>query len=562
MKNELFAEITNISENIRRDQFLQKQLQVIKSAGDEMKNTPIESLLLSDFEIFYKTGSRQEYEDRYFEHRKRLNTYALLAAVCGGEYISLLQDAVWAVLDEFTWALPAHINRNESIFEKITHIDLFAAETGFALSEILYMTEEILAPEVSERIKYEVRRRIIEPYLSGRKNTWDTIENNWAAVCAGSVGAVFLYLAEEEEIKAAMPRLMKTISCYLCGFGDDGACVEGINYWTYGFGYFVYFAELLRRYCGDDLFADEKVKRIALFQQKMRLKGNKTVPFSDCSDNFHHRSGLSHFLKGKYDEIIVPDDGCAQGAYGDNCHRYAHFIRDFAWRDVSLQTEANDEYGCEYFKDASWYINKTEKYDFAAKAGTNNESHNHNDIGCFIINAGGQNIITDPGRGEYTADYFGEGRYKYFAPSALAHSVPIINGRLQKEGEEHRGSIKQADDKRLVIDFAEAYEAGELLLLERTFDFLADKITLTDRMRFQDIPESITEHFVTEERPEKTDGMVRIGGSRLIYDAEAFGCRVSEKTFETGHGKKTVYMIDLELLEVKKDIELNFAFII
>ena len=562
MRNGLFAEVKNISENIKKDKFLQKQLEAVRAAGDEMKNIPVASLPLSDFEIFYKTGSRQEYEDRYFEHRKRLNTYALLAAVYGGEYIVLLQDTIWAVLDEFTWALPAHIKQNENIFDKITHIDLFAAETGSALSEILYMTEDIIAPEVSERIRYEVRRRIIEPYLSGRKNTWDEIENNWAAVCAGSVGAVFMYLAEEDEIKAAMPRIMKTISCYLDGFGDDGACTEGINYWTYGFGYFVYFAELLRRYGGEDLFDNEKVKNIAMFQHKMRLKGNKTASFSDCGDDFHHRSGLTHFLKKRYDEVVVPDDGCALGAYGDDCHRYAHFIRDFAWRDSSLAAGAEEERSCEYFKDAAWYINKTEKYDLAAKAGTNGESHNHNDIGAFIINAGGRNMITDPGRGEYTADYFSEARYKYFAPSALAHSVPIINGTLQKEGADHRGEITSADEKRLVMELAGAYECDGLTSLERTFGFSENGISLTDKMSFKDIPESVTEHFVTEAEPELSDGGIKIGGSMLLYDTGAFDCRISEKTFETGHGKKTVYIIDLELLSTEKHIEMDFDFIV
>lgn len=562
MKYKLFEEVKKISNNIKRDEFLQKQLAEVKAAGDEIMGTPIASLPLSDFKIFYKTGSRQEYEKKYFEHRKRLNTYALLAYLYGGEYISALEDIIWAVLDEFTWALPAHISRDENVFESITHIDLFASETGFALSEILYMTEDLLDPEVSERIRYEVRRRIIEPYLSGRNNTWDTIENNWAAVCAGSVGSAFLYLAEDNEIKAAMPRLMKTMSCYLDGFGNDGACVEGINYWSYGFGYFVFFAELLRRYGGPDLFKDEKVKNIALFQQKIRLKGNKTAPFSDSEGDFHHSSGLSHFLKKKYDELIIPDDGCALGAYGDDCHRYAHFIREFAWRDISLPTDANDERGYEYFRDAAWYINKTEKYDFAAKAGNNDESHNHNDVGCFIINIGGKNIVTDPGRGEYTADYFSDKRYTYFAPSSLAHSVPIINGNLQKAGIEHFGTIKEADDKHVIIDFEQAYGDDELLVLERKFDFSENSISMNDRMSFKDAPKSVTEHFITEIKPEGGDGIVIIGGSKLIYDAQMFGCSMSEKTFETGRGKKTVYIIDLELLDLNKDISIDFNFII
>ena len=88
---------------------------------------------------------------------------------------------------------------------------------------------------------------------------------------------------------------------YLKGFGDDGACVEGINYWAYGFGYFTYFAQLLYQYSDgkDNLFDNKKVENIAVFPQKLWFKNNNTVTFSDCGDKFTQRSGLIHFFKTK-----------------------------------------------------------------------------------------------------------------------------------------------------------------------------------------------------------------------------------------------------------------------
>ena len=52
------------------------------------------------------------------------------------------------------------------------------------------------------------------------------IQNNWSAVCAGSVGSAFLYFGTDEEIKTVLPRIKETLEYYLKGFGDDGACVE------------------------------------------------------------------------------------------------------------------------------------------------------------------------------------------------------------------------------------------------------------------------------------------------------------------------------------------------
>ena len=131
--------------------------------------------------------------------------------------------------------------------------------------------------------------------------------------------------------------------------------------------------------------------------------------------------------------------------------------RDFAWRKNNIKVQTESENGFDYFKNAGWYIKRTSNYEFAAKAGDNKESHNHNDIGVFLLNVGGDKIVTDPGRGEYTSDYFSSKRYKYFPTSALAHSVPVVNGIVQQEGEEYRGNIVKATENELIIDCKDAY---------------------------------------------------------------------------------------------------------
>ena len=65
-----------------------------------------------------------------------------------------------------------------------------------------------------------------------------------------------------------------------------------------------------------------------------------------------------------------------------------------AKNNIKVQTES--ENGFDYFKNAGWYIKRTSNYEFAAKAGDNKESHNHNDIGVFLLNVGGDKIVTDP----------------------------------------------------------------------------------------------------------------------------------------------------------------------
>ncbi len=562
MRNDLFLEGKDISGRTYRDEFLQKQLELIAEAAE----TPdIKALSYSGFKTFYVTGSRKEYENEYFSRRKLLSASAVLALVNKDdkEHIKLLEDVIWAVADEFTWALPAHIPKGTDIEACEKWIDLFAAETAFAFAEILYLLEDRLDSMIKERIRYEVRRRVIDPYLNGVKNSWDTLENNWAAVCAGSVGAAFLYIADEEEIKRALPRLKATLRCYLNSFGQDGACVEGLNYWIYGFGYFTYFAQLLLRYTdgAEDLFDDPKVRAIALFPQKIRFRNNRTVTFSDSGDRFINRSGLMNFLSRKYSGVQIPDDSSALGFNDDECYRFAHIIRDFAWRDPEISVCGADDTGFEYLKNAAWYIKKTHYYEFAAKAGDNNESHNHNDIASFLVNVDGEGAITDPGRGEYTAEYFGDGRYSCFAPSSLAHSVPVINGGLQKAGAEHRGEIINADCDGLEIDFEKAYEDAGLKKLRRAFRFKENGFMMRDEIGFEQVPESITEHFVTCQEPVMCNGGLMIGGLKLLYDKSELRCRIGQKTFSSGYNScKTVYMVDLDVIAPASDNIIEFSF--
>lgn len=561
MENELFPEYRRIRENVKKDEYLMNELNKIRAAAERYRNENIKSLKLSDFLVFYKTGSRNEYEQEYFEHRKRMNAFAVLVAAGEEEYIKNLQDTVWAVTDEFTWALPAHIPVGTGIEECRRSIDLFAAETAFALSELLYMFRDKFEPILCSRIEYEVRSRVLNPYLNGYKNSWDERTNNWAAVCAGSVGAAFLYLADKNEINSVLPRIKQTLSCYLSGFGDDGACVEGINYWVYGFGYYTYFAQLLYSFSGgkEDLFESEKVKKIAEFPQKLRFRNNKTVSFSDSGTDFVQRSGLMHFLSYKFDGVTVPDDSSAAGFCSDHCARFAHLIRDFAWRGIGA-VKKQESLGSYYFESAAWYIKKTEQYEFAAKAGNNGESHNHIDIGAFILNADGESIVTDPGSGEYTAAYFSTERYSCFAPSAAAHSIPVINDTEQSANDMASGKIVTAGNNRLVIELDNAYKVCGLKRITRSFDFRSDSIVMTDKFKFDGDSNYVTEHFVTEKKTEMCYDGLKIGKVLMRFDMSAAECHINEHEFNTGKGIKKVYLTDITIRDMRGENRLSFEF--
>ena len=70
----------------------------------------------------------------------------------------------------------------------------------------------------------------------------------------------------------------------------------------------------------------------------------------------------------------------------------------------------------------------------AVKGGHNGESHNHNDLGNFVVYSDGKPLFIDAGVGAYTKRYFGPGRYDVWHTCSDYHNCATFNGVTQKNG--------------------------------------------------------------------------------------------------------------------------------
>lgn len=131
-------------------------------------------------------------------------------------------------------------------------VDLFASETAQTLAEIILLLGEQLDSHVVAQVRGEVERRVLEPvFWEPRHFQWETADHNWAAVCASGCGIAALLLAEDDPRKAtAIEKMLGSLDCFLAGYREDGGCPEGVGYWVYGFGYFIYFADMLGELTG------------------------------------------------------------------------------------------------------------------------------------------------------------------------------------------------------------------------------------------------------------------------------------------------------------------------
>ncbi|MBO3733404.1 heparinase II/III domain-containing protein [Glycomyces niveus] len=427
---------------------------------------------------YAETGRRLPFENQYFARRRHL---AALALVGDGPVLSGL---VADICDERSWALPAHWDDGDPA----TCVDLFACETAQALAEILRLRDDV---KDRERVEAEIRRRVLDPFFQSEEPFWwEERFSNWTAVCAGAAGMAALALGYDTDVVRG--RVLPALQAYLFSFGPDGGCVEGIDYWVYGFGYFTYFAEAWRDATGEDLLAGTEA--IASFPAHVQLYPRSFATFGDA----HHDPALPPGLLARlHDRLGVPLPAIehAPTFADDYCSRWAHLTRTLEWgRELGGEIAP----GRTLLPDVGWYVERRQlghrMWSLAVKGGYNEEPHNHLDLGSFIIAADGEQLLCDPGAGEYTAAYFGDERYEQVHPSAAWHSVPTVEGAAQQVGEDSRAELVYTDDG--VDAYIDAYGDGALL---RKFTWTEDGIELFDAG-----PE-LTESFVSRIRPE-TEG--------------------------------------------------------
>lgn len=504
------------------------------------------SLSYTDFKRYFVTGDRAIFEGKYFPRRLALDSSALLALIYPEEekYLNYLMDIAYAMLDEYTWCLPAHQRVLEE--NNNSRIDLFAAETAFALAEIYALLEDRLDPLIKNRIKAEIERRIIVPYIAKEPyDFWECGNANWTAVCTASVAGALMYIFPELA-RELIPRFNRSMDAYLDGFKADGICTEGCHYWHYGFGFFLVYADMVKRFTDGevDYFKNSKVKVVASFIQKMFLSGKSGVSYADGTMNLEYHLGLLHYLKDQYPDAVKVYDPSYSYNY-DKCGRFCLHLRSLLWLNEEYYKNP-DKVGepSEYFADITeWFVKTTESYGFSAKGGHNNEDHNHNDVGNFIFAKGGEQIVLDMGGGLYCRKYFSEERYTILETNSFGHNLPIINGEGEKTGAEYRSSNLCRTANGFSLDIAGAYGLTDLKALKRTFSFTDTSVSLNDSFDYSG-DGVITERFILSHKPEIDGNKITVGNTVISVLTE--GCEFSFDTHTLKNGA-TVYLFDAKL---------------
>jgi hypothetical protein len=177
----------------------------------------------------------------------------------------------------------------------------------------------------------------------------------------------------------------------------------------------------------------------------------------------------------------------------------------------------------------------------AAQGGHNAESHNHNDVGNFMVYSNGQPAIVDVGVETYTAKTFSAQRYDIWTMQSAYHNCPTIDGAMQSAGRRFAASevSYRADDaaSEFQLNLATAYpKEANLASWHRTLRLLRQRneIELVDDYALRSPAKLVTLTLMTccAVKPEAAGTLALGDAVKVLYDAAAFTPVVEEIRIE------------------------------
>lgn len=554
-------------------------LPYLREETEKYRVMPITTPTFKAYANFDRIGERHLFDTQMYELRTRLNTLALAVLLDIEGAKAPYEDILYAFLHLPTWSLSAHLldHSTEDYWDYPTEPfdetgrvrgtgrtrkqsqDLCSTSAAFMLCEMAQLLEGKVEPCLLRWSRQEAYGRIIGNFMSCSPYLYfESLPTNWSGVCMSSIGAAAIYLITEPRTLAPiLLRVLEGLRVHETGYSDDGMCPEGFGYWQYGFEYYLMFAELLKRRTGgrmDILGENEKMRRVAGFGTNCCFGHTLKLPFGDA--NCH----------GILDEAVRRYVGCMGVPVPPQGDTKASFLA--AWEHCPLQlrhllwTEKPADVALAYPRSATYpqsqcymgcYRAQEDPVCLLVKGGNNGESHNHNDVGTFVISRGDNMIASDPGGGDYCREYFREQRYTFFAARSMGHNFPIVDGTEQTASDTCAArsfDVRHEGDRDTIsIDLTGVLAVDALAEQHRLLsgDLKTGRITVEDIFELTR-PTEIRDRIVTLFEPEPIGyGVIRIGGAQgmtLRFDEDALIPAV-EKVMHHLHDQDHVFTLDL-----------------
>lgn len=552
------------------------------------------------FGEYWITGNRTHFEGLSFAKRKHFAALVMGEIAEGnGRFIPDIIEGINSLIEEEWWGIPAHYNGRNIPSYDIQVVDLYNAETaGLVAWTKALLKEELIEVDsnICKKIDSEIEHRILQPAVDN-DYWWKHGTSNWNPwICSNWITCVLFCEHDQSRRAKALSQIKESMLYFFDNYSGDGGCEEGIVYWGRSVASLGDCIALLKL-AGEDTFIPantEKLSVMGSYVYKMHIGGKWLVNFADSSPTtqFLHTNAILPF-----GELIGDDSIIGMGveiAKENNFFQDPAYLFNIADDYPLLGRELltlyyiddllNNDKVSPLVRDA-WFPNlqvmtartKARSKDglfVAAKGGHNGESHNHNDVGNFILFRDGQPILIDVGKATYTRAYFSGQADSVAVWNRLSscHNLPRINGLDQLEGKEYQAnevSYYSNDDKAVLsMDISGVYPSEAFVnSWFRTIDFeRKGKLIVKENYSLKSFVSPSIIFLMSSEKPELiSDGVISIGSSKLRFSSSQLSPSIEtisiEDDFVNNNWGAQLYRIGLEIKgrdlfgEIKYSIE-------
>ncbi|SOD82954.1 heparinase II/III domain-containing protein [Spirosoma fluviale] len=478
--------------------------------------------------LIERTGDRDQYQAVSFQKREVLGTL-LLAEIYEnkGRFVDQIIDGVWSICEESFWGVSAHLPKSKEYAGLMDvskpFVDLFAAETATYLAWVDYYLGDKLdavSPQIRKRIYTETNYRIFQPLMT-KPHGWMTktaagrAPNNWNPwICSNWLNAVLLLEKDDDKRAASVHKLLTVLDEFLNPYPQDGGCDEGPSYWGAAAASLYDNIAMLNTASNDAfqyVYADEKFRNMGRFIYRAQISEKYFLNFADADP----QPAMAATMIYRYGKAINDPDMMKFGAFyrkpeaGEigRFHYFRHFYALFMQDEFQQAQQGLPLPKNVWLPDLQVFAARdqagtTDGFYVAAKGGHNDESHNHNDIGNYVVYYNGQPLLIDVGRGTYTAKTFSAQRYEIWYNCSDYHNLPTVNGVNQLPGMAFNATnISYKEDNMTTqfgVDIAQAYpkEAG-LKSWQRTIQLTRGKGVQVQDVISLNQASSLTQHLMT-----------------------------------------------------------------
>lgn len=532
---------------------------------------------------YARNGNRSRYEAPHFARRVALTHLVIAECVEGkGRFLDDIANGIWAICEESFWGLPAHVSAQKAgsglpdFAEPI--VALFVAETGESLAWTCYLLGEKIdrvSPLIRARVRHEIDRRILIPcferedfgwmgFKGGRVNNWNPwCNSNWLA-CA------LLTEPDDDRRVGAVAKIVRSLDNFLKAYDDDGGCDEGPGYWSRAGGSLFDGLELLYSASNGaiDVYDRSLIKQIGRYIYRVHIADDSFVNFADASARAHPPAELVYQYGRRIADERLTSFGAylfAEGAEGDKrdtpfagrrAYTLGRYLRAVFGAADLMDRKADPPLVRDVWLDGIQVMTARDREGdagglyVAAKGGHNAESHNHNDVGNFIVYHDGRPVIIDIGVETYSRKTFSSRRYEIWTMQSAYHSLPTIDGVMQAPG--GRFAAKNVDYEagdgyaQLRLDIAGAYpKEANLTSWRRTVRLNRGRdVTVTDAYSLAKSAREITLTLMTPcrvraEEPgrlllETAEGGELSAPVRVLYDGDKLDASLETIPVEDG----------------------------